>query len=57
MPGVASQIAAGRWDSAKKRIEFSILVTILIGLPITVIMAVFSQEILLILFPNAPSRK
>jgi len=57
VPGIASLIAAGRWYAAKRRIEFSILVTILIGLPCAIIMAVFSEQILLILFPNAPSRK
>ena len=57
VPGVASYIASGRLNGAKKRIEFSILVTILIGLPMTAIMGVFSEQILLILFPNAPSRE
>ncbi|MCL2382855.1 MAG: MATE family efflux transporter [Oscillospiraceae bacterium] len=55
MPGVAGYIASGKFYQAKRRIEFSILVTILLGLPITAIMSVFSEQILLILFPNAPS--
>ena len=55
VPGVASYIAAGKLSGAKRRIEFSILVTILIGIPATVVMAVFSEQMLLMLFPNAPS--
>ena len=38
---------------AKKRIEFSILATILIGLLCTTVMFVFSEQIINILFPNA----
>ena len=37
----------------EKRIEFSILVTILIGIPCTIYMGMFAKDILLILFPNA----
>ena len=37
----------------KRRIEFSILITILIGWPCTICTSAFSNEILELLFPNA----
>lgn len=55
VPSVSSAKATGDWENAKKRIEFSILVTILIGLPCTVGIILFAQPILNLLFPNQVS--
>ena len=52
VPSVSSSKARGDLESAKRRIEFSILVTILIGLPCTVGIIIFAQQILDLLFPN-----
>ena len=53
VPGVAGYMASGKKEYAEKRISFSILITILIGLPCAAIMCIFSKQILQILFPNA----
>lgn len=53
IPAITSAIAIKRMDIVRKRIKFSIIATILIGLPSTVIIYMFSNEILHILFPNA----
>lgn len=45
----------GKIEYAKSKIEFSIVTTILIGLPCTAIMYIFAGPILDILFPNASS--
>ena len=55
VPAVSSYIARGKREQANKRIELSLLLTMLIGLPAMVIMSMFSEQILLILFPNAPA--
>lgn len=53
VPSISSAIAKGERESASKRISFSILVSILIGLPCTVGMMIFSQQIIELLFPKA----
>lgn len=53
VPTISAAIAKKEMDTAKRRIEFSILLTILIGIPCTIIMSSFSKEILGMLFPNA----
>jgi len=53
VPAVSSCIATKRMKTAKKRIELSMMISILIGLPATAIMMMFSKPILEILFPNA----
>ena len=55
VPTISAAIARKEMHIAKKRIEFSILITILIGLPCTICMCLFSNEILNLLFPNASS--
>jgi len=55
VPGIAGYIAVGRWGQARRRVEFSILVTILIGLPCMAVMGIFAGPILKLLFPNASS--
>ena len=53
VPAISSAIAKGEKENAGKRISFSILISILIGLPCTIGMMIFSTEILNLLFPNA----
>ena len=53
VPYVASSIAKGDKENASKRISFSILISIIIGLPCTVGMIIFAQPIIDLLFPNA----
>ena len=55
VPSVSSSMAQDDEKTASKRISFSILITILIGLPCTFGMIIFSQQILNLLFPNASS--
>lgn len=52
VPSLSGKIAKGRIEEVKKRIEFSILLTILIGLPCMVGMIIFAEPILKLLFPN-----
>ena len=53
VPSISSSIAKGETESASKRISFSILISILIGLPCTIGMMIFSEQIINLLFPNA----
>lgn len=53
VPTISAAIAKKQMHIAKRRIEFSMLVTILIGLPCTICMCIFSNQILDLLFPNA----
>lgn len=55
VPTVSSAIARGEEYIAKRRIKFSILATILIGLPCTIFMCLFANQFLELLFPNASS--
>lgn len=55
VPAVSYSIASKEEGLAKKRIEFSMLTTILIGLPCSLILFMFSKQLLEILFPNALS--
>ena len=52
VPAVSSATATGSLEYAKKRIEFSLLISILIGLPCMVGMIIFAEPILNLLFPN-----
>ena len=52
IPTVSSAKATENFDTAKKRIEFTLLTTILIGLPCMVGLIVFAEPILKLLFPN-----
>ncbi len=53
VPTISSSMARGETESASKRISFSILISILIGLPCTIGMMIFSEQIINLLFPNA----
>lgn len=55
VPAISSAKAKGDTGSIIKRISFSILVTMLIGLPATIGIVVFADPILNLLFPNAPA--
>ena len=55
VPTISAAIAKKEMQTVKRRIEFSILVTILIGLPCSICMSLFSKPILHLLFPNASS--
>lgn len=54
VPAVSSSIAKGDKATITKRVSFSLLVTMLIGLPCTIGLCVFAEPILQLLFPNAP---
>ena len=53
IPAIAASQATGEMEKATKRINFSILATILISLPCSAVLFVFSEPILKLLFPNA----
>jgi len=53
IPTISASRARGEMDKAIKRIDFSILSTILICLPCTAVLFVFAEPILKLLFPNA----
>lgn len=54
VPAVASAVAMKNTKVASEKISFTILATILIGLPATVGMIVFAEPILKLLFPMQP---
>ena len=53
IPTISAAKARGNMDKAMKRINFSLLATILISLPCMAVLFVFAEEILKLLFPNA----
>lgn len=55
VPALASAKASGNMQTAKKRLSFSLLITILISLPCSVGMIIYANPILKLLFPNASS--
>lgn len=55
VPTVSAAIARKDKNSARTRIAFSMLLTMIIGLPCTFGMAVFAQPIINLIFPNATS--
>ena len=55
VPTISASIAKKDLNTAKRRIKFSILVTTLIGIPCSVLMSTYSEQILNLLFPNATS--
>ena len=54
MPSISKLMAQNKENEAKKVVKFSLLATILIGLPCTFGMIVFAKQILELLYPNAP---
>ncbi len=55
VPSISSAKAIGDTQTIRKRVSFSILITILVGLPFMVGMILFAEPILKLLFPNATS--
>ena len=55
MPDIARTIAKGDRKKTDKKIKLFICISFLIALPITLIMIVFSEQVLKFLFPNASS--
>lgn len=55
VPAISSAKATNDINTIKSKISFSLLVTILIGLPCTVGLFIFSDEIISLLFPNTAS--
>lgn len=53
VPAIASAKTKGDMQTANKRVSFSLLVTMLIGLPCMIGMMLFAQPILNLIFPNA----
>lgn len=55
IPSISSNKAVGDIEIIRKRVSFSMLISILIGLPFMVCMIIFAEPILKLLFPNATS--
>ena len=55
VPTISACRAKGDLETASKRTSFSLLVTMLIGLPCTIGMFIFADPIIKLLFPNAPA--
>ena len=55
LPAISTAKAMGDLETVKKKISFSLLITILIGLPCMIGMILFAKPILMLLFPNATS--
>lgn len=53
VPSISAAKSSNNMESGNKKILFSMLISILIGLPCTVGMIIFSKPILNLLFPNA----
>ena len=53
VPSVSYSKAIGDTETIRKRVSISLLITMLIGLPCTIGLCVFSDPILELLFPNA----
>jgi len=54
VPAITTAKTKGDMGTATKRVSFSLLVTMLLGLPCMVGLMVFAQPILDLIFPNAP---
>lgn len=57
VPAITSAKTIGDNKTIEKKISYSLLITILIGLPCMIGMILFSEQILNLLFPNAPEGK
>ena len=55
IPSISSNKAVGDIEIIRKRVSFSMLISILIGLPFMFCMIIFAEPILKLLFPNATS--
>ena len=57
VPAIAAARAKKDTKTATKRTSFSLLVSMLIGLPCTIGMCIFAEQILNLIFPNATAGK
>lgn len=57
IPSVSAAKASGNFSSTKRKIKFSFLISLLIGLPSTVGLIILADPILHLLFPNQPDGK
>lgn len=55
IPTVASAKASGNFENANKKIKFSLIVSLLIGMPCTIGIIILADPILHLLFPNQPN--
>ena len=55
IPVVSSAKASGNFEKAIRKVDFSMLISLLIGLPSTIGMIILANPILELLFPNQPS--
>lgn len=55
VPSISSSKAIGDIETIRKRVLFSMLISMLIGMPCMIIMILFAKQILKLLFPNATS--
>ncbi len=55
VPVISSALAINDTKTIQNKISYSLLITILIGLPCTIGLCIFSNEIISLLFPNAIS--
>lgn len=55
VPTISSLIAKGDYKTIERRISFSLMISMLIGLPCTIGMIFFADPILKLMFPNASS--
>lgn len=55
VPAISAARAKKDEDTVTKRVSFSLLASMLIGLPCTVGMIIFAEPILKLLYPNAPA--
>ena len=53
VPSISSSKAIGDIETVRKRVSFSMLVSLLIGMPCMLAMIIFAKQILELLFPNA----
>ena len=55
VPSISSSKAIGDIETIRKRVSFSMLISMLIGMPCMIIMILFAKQILNLLFPKATS--
>lgn len=55
IPAISAAMASGNMQEVKRRISFSLLITMLIALPCSIGMLLYAKPILELLFPNASS--
>lgn len=55
VPSISSSKAIGDIETIRKRVSFSMLISMLIGMPCMIIMILFAKQILELLFSNATS--